>query len=298
MAAPCPGNPGVLSPGSSQIPFQAMIPVQTDGLIAGTGKNLGTTHITNGIFRLHPVEWSVGLAAGAAAAFSVQNSVSPRQIATSDNLLRKFQYSLVLDNRAGPLVWWADRHNEKLSPESQVIRQTADKALYRATQMLGVMGVILGGPDLAFYPDEHLAPSDASDWINALVSYQSSQVAATRSTPTNETKAQGQITRGDFVAALTKTFCAQSKTPPCIKKPPVNTFGDVCLSSGYFPYVETAFARGWLVDDLKASSDFDKNADCYSSTGRFFWPSVTIRRGEAAKILWAAALNEIYSNFQ
>ena len=31
------------------------------------GKNLGATHITNGCFRLHPVEWNVGESAGEAA---------------------------------------------------------------------------------------------------------------------------------------------------------------------------------------------------------------------------------------
>ena len=40
------------------------LPVRIGNLIAG-GKNLGTTHITNGCYRLHPVEWNIGEAAGA-----------------------------------------------------------------------------------------------------------------------------------------------------------------------------------------------------------------------------------------
>ena len=28
------------------------------------GKNIGTTHITNGCYRLHPVEWNIGEVAG------------------------------------------------------------------------------------------------------------------------------------------------------------------------------------------------------------------------------------------
>lgn len=42
-----------------------------ENLLPGA-KNLGTTHITNGCHRLHPVEWNVGEAAGALAAFCAQ----------------------------------------------------------------------------------------------------------------------------------------------------------------------------------------------------------------------------------
>jgi hypothetical protein len=38
-----------------QIPLGALIPVRTQNLIAAA-KNIGTTHITNGCYRLHPVE--------------------------------------------------------------------------------------------------------------------------------------------------------------------------------------------------------------------------------------------------
>ena len=42
------------------------IPRQIENLLPAC-KNLGTTHITNGCFRLHPVEWAIGEAAGAPA---------------------------------------------------------------------------------------------------------------------------------------------------------------------------------------------------------------------------------------
>ncbi|MGG2474547.1 FAD-dependent oxidoreductase, partial [Rhizobium sp. BR5] len=32
-------------------------------------KNIGTTHITNGCYRLHPVEWNIGEVAGMLAAY-------------------------------------------------------------------------------------------------------------------------------------------------------------------------------------------------------------------------------------
>jgi hypothetical protein len=46
-----------------EIPLGALIPVRLENLLPGA-KNPGTTHITNGCHRLHPVEWNVGEAAG------------------------------------------------------------------------------------------------------------------------------------------------------------------------------------------------------------------------------------------
>ena len=51
-----------------QIPLGALIPRRVENLLPAC-KNLGTTHITNGCYRLHPVEWAIGEAAGALAAY-------------------------------------------------------------------------------------------------------------------------------------------------------------------------------------------------------------------------------------
>lgn len=42
-----------------QIPLGVLIPRRLRNLIAA-GKDIGTTHITNGCYRLHPVEWNIG----------------------------------------------------------------------------------------------------------------------------------------------------------------------------------------------------------------------------------------------
>lgn len=62
-----------------QIPLGALIPVRLGNLIA-SGKSLGVTHITNGCYRLHPVEWAVGEAAGVLAAFSLKQGVPPAAV--------------------------------------------------------------------------------------------------------------------------------------------------------------------------------------------------------------------------
>lgn len=163
--------------------------------------------------------------------------------------------------------------------------------------MLGVMGVILGGSSLSFEPDEYLAPSDATSWITSLIAYNPTQGTATRPTPINRMLPEGRLLRGDFIVSLVKSFCGSSDPTGCIRKPSISTFGDTCKTNGYFAYVETAHARGWLANDSRSVSLFDKNADCYSSTGKFFWPMIPIKRGEAAKILWSLAWNEMYHQF-
>src|SRR5206468_9538617 len=47
-----------------QIPLGSLIPKRVENLLPAC-KNLGTTHITNGCYRLHPVEWNIGESAGA-----------------------------------------------------------------------------------------------------------------------------------------------------------------------------------------------------------------------------------------
>ena len=73
-----------------QIPLGALIPVRMENLLPAC-KNLGTTHITNGCYRLHPVEWNIGEAAGLLAAAALEQSVTPRTIRGTPALLESFQ---------------------------------------------------------------------------------------------------------------------------------------------------------------------------------------------------------------
>ena len=79
-----------------QIPLGALIPRRVENLLAAC-KNLGTTHITNGCYRLHPVEWNIGEAAGALAAFCVRRKEPPRQVRRNAKLLAEFQKELRAD---------------------------------------------------------------------------------------------------------------------------------------------------------------------------------------------------------
>jgi len=76
-----------------QIPLGALIPKRVENLIPAC-KNLGVTHITNGCYRLHPVEWNIGESAGALAAHAVKTGHRPRAIRNTKDLLEDFQRSL------------------------------------------------------------------------------------------------------------------------------------------------------------------------------------------------------------
>lgn len=73
-----------------QIPLGALLPVRVENLLPAN-KNIGTTHITNGCYRLHPVEWSIGEAVGMLAAFARRKKVPPRAVRARPALLAEFQ---------------------------------------------------------------------------------------------------------------------------------------------------------------------------------------------------------------
>jgi hypothetical protein len=88
-----------------QIPLGALIPKHLENLLPAC-KNIGTTHITNGAYRMHPTEWNIGESAGRLAAFCLENDLTPRQVATGRRPLRRFQAQLVA--WGVPIFWFVD----------------------------------------------------------------------------------------------------------------------------------------------------------------------------------------------
>ena len=76
-----------------QIPLGALLPLRMENVLPAC-KNLGVTHITNGCYRLHPVEWNIGEAAGALASFALECKEPPRQVRKKQSLLQDFQKRL------------------------------------------------------------------------------------------------------------------------------------------------------------------------------------------------------------
>lgn len=73
-----------------QIPAGALMPASTQNLLAGA-KNIGTTHITNGCYRLHPTEWNIGESAGLIAAFCIQKKTALAGLLESDSIWSDFE---------------------------------------------------------------------------------------------------------------------------------------------------------------------------------------------------------------
>lgn len=85
-----------------QIPLGALIPKRVENLLPAC-KNIGTTHITNGCYRLHPVEWNIGESVGALAAYCIARKKVPREVRNKGELLKEFQNQLTA--QGVPLSW-------------------------------------------------------------------------------------------------------------------------------------------------------------------------------------------------
>ena len=116
-------------------------------------KNIGVTHITNGAYRLHPVEWNVGEVAGSLALHAFENGVTPRDIATDETQLRAFQRAILAVGV--PLYWWDDITFD-------------DPDLFRAAHLLGVNEIMTGGGGLHFDPHAILTDDAKTDIAGAV----------------------------------------------------------------------------------------------------------------------------------
>lgn len=132
-----------------QIPMGIVLTNTIDNFIAGA-KNVATTHITNGVFRLHPVEWNIGESVGVLGAYAIKTRKSIKEIYSDKCLLRKYQIEL-LENGI-PLFWFDD------VPISH-------KA-FIAIQFLAIEGIISGASsDLHFKPYQKLTKSFGIQWL-------------------------------------------------------------------------------------------------------------------------------------
>ena len=128
------------------VPLGALIPISTDGLILSS-KSIGTTHITNAAYRVHPVEWAIGEAGGHLAALAVSKGVDVRDIVTNKGR-RQLQGQLA--RHGVPLFWFNDI--------------TTDDPDFEAIQVLAAAGVVRGedSSDLSFQPQGNVSRATVS----------------------------------------------------------------------------------------------------------------------------------------
>ncbi len=110
-------------------------------------KNIGTTHVSNGAYRLHPIEWAIGEAAGTFAAEVLKHHTDIVRVLDNKRALRRLQDCLL--EAGAPLFWFDD-----ISPEDHS---------FASIQFVTICGLVL--PDknsLSFRPDEPLTRGDAA----------------------------------------------------------------------------------------------------------------------------------------
>jgi hypothetical protein len=93
-----------------QIPLGSLVPVRIENMLPAC-KNIGTTHITNGCYRLHPVEWSIGEVAGELAAYCMMKRRVPQKIRKDALLVADFQAKLT---KAGMDLDWPEEIARKV----------------------------------------------------------------------------------------------------------------------------------------------------------------------------------------
>lgn len=87
-----------------QIPLGALLPQRMQNLLPAC-KDIGTTHITNGCYRLHPVEWGIGEAVGLLTAYAMKKKVIPAVVREKKEILQEFQEFI---RKAGVETSWPD----------------------------------------------------------------------------------------------------------------------------------------------------------------------------------------------
>jgi hypothetical protein len=100
-----------------QIPMSALLP-QAPVNFLPSAKNIGVTHLTNGAFRLHPVEWNIGESAGMIASLWLEGGTMP----SASNVQAQLAQSGV------PLFWFDDLVSN--APAFAAIQLAAVRGIY------------------------------------------------------------------------------------------------------------------------------------------------------------------------
>jgi len=116
-------------------------------------KNIGVTHITNGAYRLHPIEWAIGEAQGALAYYCLKHKISPDYVLSDFSTLRDFQRTLI--ETGVPVYWFSD-----ITPQHPA---------FVAAQYLAITGLMPGDDKhLHFYPDKTITLEEVDKILGKL----------------------------------------------------------------------------------------------------------------------------------
>ena len=144
---PCGANERgrMMMPKPFQIPMSALLP-RTNINFLPAGKSIGVTHLTNGAFRLHPIEWNVGEAAAIVASLSLRGNKSPGANVVQGELI----------SSGIPIVWFDDLR--------------VDHPAFSAIQMASIKGIYPVDPkSLHASPDSPVTRAESADILAAFM---------------------------------------------------------------------------------------------------------------------------------
>lgn len=284
---PCAGAKGGYIPArQAEVPLGALIPQDLEGLLLG-GKAIGTTHLTNGGYRLHPAEFAVGLAAGEAAALAIERKTSPRQLRADRTALRTLQWRMVTAGHS--IAWWWDvptTHplhaavvmatamgglegfaGNTLSFDSgaQVLRGEAATGVVLATDLAPIPACT----ETPLFPDDVPCSSPLYPFVQRLGRAGGSGGCAAGRFCSNDA-----ISRGQLAHFLARAACDGKSS--CLVAPAQAIFNDVPLASPFSGDVATLSAWGVL------------KGDPVIGTGSSFAPDAIVTREQLA--IWISNL--------
>ena len=179
-----------------EIPLGALIPKASDNLLAAS-KNIGTTHITNGAYRLHPTEWAIGEAAGATVVWSIHHQTTPRQIDADPTQMEGLQRWLVQDGQ--PIFWFDDVTRQ--SPWFQAAQLAATYSWLQADSTslhFGAAKFLSGAEIVGALKRSNLAATISSDALNTLQGLSSPTWRDVAAAGLKISLRTGPVRRGDF----------------------------------------------------------------------------------------------------
>lgn len=91
-----------------QLPLGMLLPQRAENFIAGSCKVVGSTRVTNGSVRHHPIDWVIGEASGALAALAAGEALPPRAFRATPERLEQLQRTL---SQLGVMLRWPEFAN-------------------------------------------------------------------------------------------------------------------------------------------------------------------------------------------
>ncbi len=212
-----------------QIPASCLVQEEVRNLLPAA-KNIGVTHITNGAYRLHPIEWAIGEAVGFYAAEVLRRKTDIVRCYRNKNALRQIQRRLL--EFGAPIIWFDD-----LSPE--------DEAFVSAQWVSLLAFMPLAQEHLHFRPDDFLARKEFAFAISKLLRFKDSAELWSKSD--NGQAEDAALTQADLAKLSNKALI-----PEKLRQQLFDLFGESTFSSDVRCITRRNFAI-WLASQLKQS---------------------------------------------